>query len=335
MGLPALGCPEHLNDLRAACARRLTPQSVMIVACDWPSPSAGHTVTRGIPARISTGCPQLDLVWSRYARVVLDRPGILIPDSDEDLNWHAFLGHSIDMQGFRAGEFVGVDSLTRSAPQFVPLRQRGIGVPELAGLWDLPAVRQHLLHGTKAMPLSATLDVLRSAGGPVGASLAEAFEFFPYRKAHWAVRALLQNSAVLAGCGYSFREWLRLECHKLGAAEFPPPDFRKPVVVSDRTVPLETALRLRLKAAFYQVGPALAPYMLCDCQLWLWAQGLTAVFANFKWDAFQEQFVSRYGQGVVPADEAGFTRWWLELYPDLPPRLANECIWLGTEYGDV
>ena len=108
-----------------------------------------------------------------------------------------------------------------------------------------------------------------------------------------------------------------------------------PVVVSDRPVPLETALRLRLEAAFYKVGPAFAPYMICDWQLWLWAYGRTAVFANFKWDAFQEQFVSRYGQGVVPADEAGFARWWLELYPDLPPRLANECIWLGTEYRDV
>ena len=24
-------------------------------------------------------------------------------------------------------------------------------------------------------------------------------------------------------------------------------------------------------------------------------------------------------------------RWWLGLFPDLPPRLANECIWLAAE----
>ena len=33
---------------------------------------------------------------------------VLIPDAEDDLNWHAFLGHSIDMQGFRAAEFVGI-----------------------------------------------------------------------------------------------------------------------------------------------------------------------------------------------------------------------------------
>lgn len=79
------------------------------------------------------------------------------------------------------------------------------------------------------------------------------------------------------------------------------------------------------------VGPALAAYMICDWQLWLWKEGLTAVFATFKLDSFHELFVKRYGRGVVPADEIGFTRWWFEMYPDLPPRLANECIWLGVE----
>ena len=88
-----------------------------------PSPKTGHAVV--VPACVSTACPELDLVWSHYARVVLDRPGILIADSEDDLNWHAFLGHSIDMQGFHAAEFVRVDRLTRSAPQFVPLRHRG------------------------------------------------------------------------------------------------------------------------------------------------------------------------------------------------------------------
>jgi len=85
-----------------------------------------------LPSVISTGCPELDLVWRLYVQSIIDRPGVAIPDTDDDLNWHAFLGHSIDMQGFRAAEFVGVDPLTRSTPGFVPLRQRDLGVAELA-----------------------------------------------------------------------------------------------------------------------------------------------------------------------------------------------------------
>ena len=64
--------------------------------------------------------------------MILNRSQILIPDTDDDLTWHAFLVHSIDMQGFRAAEFAGVDPLTRNAPKFLPLKTRGIGVPELA-----------------------------------------------------------------------------------------------------------------------------------------------------------------------------------------------------------
>jgi hypothetical protein len=225
-----------------------------------------------------------------------------------------------------------VDALTRSAPRCVSLRARNIGVRELASLWQVPAIREHLLHGIKGAPLSRTLNVLRWGGGPVGASLAEAFEFFPYRKFHWAVRALLQNSALLADCDFSFRVWLRRECARLGVEDFPPADFRRDVVMGRSRMTLEAALRLRLEATFYQVGPELAPYMLCDGQLWLWARGLTSVFANFKRDSFHEQFVGRYSRGVVPTNEAGFVRWWKELYPDLPPRLANESIWLGTEH---
>ena len=34
---------------------------------------------------------------------------------------------------------------------------------------------------------------------------------------------------------------------------------------------------------------------------------------------------------MIPADEAGFAHWWHGLLPGLPPRLANECIWLAVE----
>src|SRR5271157_1615739 len=82
---------------------------------------------------------------------------------------------------------------------------------------------------------------------------------------------------------------------------------------------------------YYMVGPAMSAYMLCDWQLWLWREGLTAVFANFKLDSFHEVFVKKFGKGAIPADEKGFAHWWHVLLPDLPPQLANECIWLAVE----
>ncbi len=100
-------------------------------------------------------------------------------------------------------------------------------------------------------------------------------------------------------------------------------------------MPIENALRERLKQDFYMVGPAMSAYMLCDWQLWLWKQGRTAVFANFKLDSFHEKFIQTFGRGSIPANEAGFASWWLNKFPDLPPRLANECIWLAVEHKQV
>ena len=261
--------------------------------------------------------------------MILDRSQILIPDTEDDLNWHAFLGHSIDMQGFRAAEFVGVDLLTKKAPGFVSLKERGTGVVELGQLWEIEAIQEHLLMHSKGTPLSSTLSVLRKSGGQSGQSLAEAFEAFPYRKGHWSVSAYLKNSAALKECGYSFRAWLERECERLGAPEFPPPDFR---VIVKGGATLEMALRKRLMSSFIWVKDAMSPYMLCDWQLWLWRGNRTAVFANFKLDSNHERFVQKFGRGVIPTDEAGFARWWLGLFPETPPRLANECIWLAVEY---
>jgi hypothetical protein len=283
-----------------------------------------------LPPEIVSGCPQLDLAWRTHAQTIVDRPGILIPDTDDDLTCHAFLGHSLDMQGFRAAEFAGVDALTRRAPGFISLRDRGIGVRELASLWWISAIEDHLRHSTRGRRLDATLDMLRAAGGATGESLAEALARFPYRKRHSTVRALLQNSAVLESHGFSSRNWLRERCAELGAVEFPPGDFREPVAAG-AGVTLEEALRSRIEATFHCVGPSLAAYMICDWQLWLWYEGRTAVFATYKQDSFHEGFVKRYGQGVIPADQRAFVAWWFAMYPDMPPRLVNACIWLATE----
>jgi hypothetical protein len=309
-------------------------QSAAISATELPatrSPKPEPT-RRTLPPEISTGCPELDLAWRTYASMILNRSQILIPDTDDDLNWHAFLGHSIDMRGFRAAEFAGVDQLTRNGPKFVPLMKRGIGVPELASLWQILSIRDHLRSGVWNEFLSQeTLSVLRSDGGAIGQSLAEAFHFFPWLKYRWSVRALLQNSEVLRPFDFSFRSWLHHECERIGVHEFPPTDFRHTVSVCGGRPTIEAAIRERLDTAFYMVGSAMSAYMLCDWQLWLWREGRTAVFATFKLDSRHEDFVKKFGKGFIPADEASFARWWLGLFPEIPPRLANECIWLAIE----
>jgi hypothetical protein len=290
-------------------------------------------VTPLVPCEISTGCPELDLAWREYANEVVSSH-IPIPDTDADLTWHAFLGHGADMAGFRAAEFVGVDPLPtdRHEPRFEPLNRRGIGVPELASLWRDSMIRQHLMGLDKDEPLGAvTLKLLRATGGDVGASLADAFDSFPRRRFNWSLRALAQNSAALERHVWSFRCWLQAECRNLGMSDFPPPSFRRAVTLAGERLPLEEALRHRLKASFFMVGWRIAGYMISDWQLWLWREGRTSVFASFKLDLFHEKFVGRFGRGIVPADEVGFARWWHGMYPELPPRLANECIWLAIE----
>ncbi len=260
---------------------------------------------------------------------------MLIPDTDEDLTWHAFLGHSLDMQGFRAAEFVGVDPLTKAAPKFRSLQARGIGVPELAALWGIPALREHLLTGCINTPFETTLGALKAAGHATGDSLADALRWFPYVKSHWRVRAYLENSTVLERHGFSFRRWLEAVCRSLGETRFPPPDFRLTVKVGKVETTLERAIRLRLEHDFYRVGPAIAAYMIADWQLWLWREGRTAVFDSYKQDAFHQAFVNTFGRGVVPVEQEAFTTWWSSRYPAIPVRLANECIWLGVELKTV
>ncbi len=76
--------------------------------------------------------------------------------------------------------------------------------------------------------------------------------------------------------------------------------------------------------------------MLCDRQLWLWKEEKIEVFDTFKLDSFHAEFVERVNNihgTIIPTDKQQFTEWWHGYYPELPPRLANECIWLHMENG--
>ena len=45
---------------------------------------------------------------------------------------------------------------------------------------------------------------------------------------------------------------------------------------------------------------------------------------------FVRQVNAKHGP-VIPTHKAQFTEWWHGYYPSLPPRLANECIWLYVD----
>ncbi len=127
---PCKSCQPDSESSSSPTPRQVDPISeprtdVPITPAPSPAEASLSPGKHSLPPTISTGCPELDLAWQTYASMILNRSQILIPDTDDDLTWHAFLGHSIDMQGFRAAEFAGVDPLTRNAPKFVPLKTRG------------------------------------------------------------------------------------------------------------------------------------------------------------------------------------------------------------------
>ncbi|HUT28152.1 MAG TPA: hypothetical protein VMX13_00050 [Sedimentisphaerales bacterium] len=286
-----------------------------------------------VPNKIDTGCHHIDEAWAEYSQRILES-SILIADENDDLNWHAFLGHSVDMQGFRAAEFSGADALSKPVLGFRPLKERGIGVSQLANLWDVGAIRRHLLDGCTGTGIVTSYKVLRDEGGEIGASLAEAFETFPFRKGHKYIRALLQNSAKLADHAYNFRDWLKAKCEMFGVSDFPPKDFRRPVGLAGMGQNLEEAICKQLEKEFFMVGPEIAPYMICDWQLWLWKEAKTGTFDSFKLDAFHAEFVDKVnltGGVGIPKRKADFTEWWYAKCPNVPVRMINECIWLFVE----
>jgi hypothetical protein len=98
---------------------------------------------RFIPFQVNTECPALNEAWAKYMPRIVTEDGVFIKDTDEAMNWHAFLGHSVDMQGFRAAEFSGTDRPSFDTT-FVSLRDRGLGVKQLGELWGISAISGHL-----------------------------------------------------------------------------------------------------------------------------------------------------------------------------------------------
>jgi hypothetical protein len=271
----------------------------------------------------------VEQVCEQHKDAILDPGrGVIIPDTDQELNWHAFLAHSLDMQGFRADWFVGRQP-DPNRPCFRTLWDRRLGVPELAALWDSEAIRVGLgdlhRHGVRTVEDAARL--LDTEGGEHGRGLAEALRTFHTRKNIRTVRAYLQNSHKLKDYRLSFRQYLAAKVSSLtGSDVFPPRDFMAPVRWGDTPVTLESALARCLERDFYMVGPEIAAYMLCDWMLGLWRTGKTGMFESIKWDSRNTEFFERCGQQVKTKE--AFLSWFTTQSFDFPPRVANEAIWL-------
>lgn len=282
-------------------------------------------MSAGLVAAVQAAC-------ERFVRRIVDpEAGIIIPDTDDELNWHAFLGHSLDMQGFRADWFVGRWPNAEWG-DFRTLYARGLGVAELASLWEIEAIRRALERPADAglrTVVDAT-EMLRRHGGATGASLADAFDTARMRKNIRTLRAYLQNCSLLRAHGFSFRRYLdSCVSELLPGADFPPPDVMGQVRWRGQQVSLEQALAGCLERDFYLVGPEIAAYMLCDWLLGLWCQHRIPWFESCKWDSRNIGYFERYGAQI--GSKPLFLDWCREQRLPYPPRVVNEAIWLWTE----
>jgi len=274
----------------------------------------------------AVGCVRhLRGLLDRWADDIVSGPGVAIPDTEEDLNWHAFLGHHQDMQGFDAGQFAGVDPYKGPGP-FRCLRERGLGVKELADLWQIASIRESLCApSTGGSQLARCVARIRSAGGHTGRELAEAWDSFKgrARKTKAILRAYMANSHLLGQHDHSFRRYLEAQTRRFDPGlEFPP---------STMTSAYESFLIERIAADFFNVGETMAAYMVCDWLLWLWREGRIDWFTTFKPDSRHEQFAERFGFPFRSHESfVGFCR---EQNLGYPPRVVNEVIWLEGERG--
>jgi hypothetical protein len=256
---------------------------------------------------------------------------VSIPDTDEELNWHAFLAHSLDMQGFRADWFVGRWPNAQWG-EFRTLHQRGLGVAELSSLWEIEPLKRALGRPEEAglKTVADALGVLRQYGDSSGGSLAEAFQTAPTRKNIRTIRAFLQNSYFLRAYGSSFRRYLeRQVAMLLPGSPFPPADVMCPVRWGTEQVSLEQGLVRCLERDFYMVGPEIAPYMLCDWLLGLWQRQQIPWFESYKWDSRNIEYFEHYGAEIQ--NKADFLTWCRRQHLPYPPRVVNEAVWLWTE----
>ena len=279
----------------------------------------------------------IDRILRAHAATIL-KGHVAIPDDEEELNWHAFFEHSQDMQGFRA------DLFTNGSQGFVGLRKRAKKssksssgfIRRLGVLWADINMREGLTHLTngsrskaeKAKGIGPALDLLLRTGNAAATTFAQALQEFrgtkAARKTNKMIRAYVQNCHKLTATGGSYKGYLVENVHDA----FPPKE----------AVAAEEKIVRCIQRDFYNVGPTLAPYMICDVMLWHWLHGGIQWFESYKPDSVHNAAVR---DGKLPPEaqsREGFISFCKRLQlpaeydkhagQPCPPRLLNECIWL-------
>lgn len=280
----------------------------------------------------------------RHYAAIIASDSVAVPDDEEEMRWRLFFAHSQDMQGFRADIFTGGRNEARNPfdPHYRGLRERfGDGVAMIQGLADLwhdttaQAELTRLSHPQARGSVRDALAVLRGPAANLATrAFADALEELRganiARKTCKMVRAYAQNSALLARHRCSLREYLRSVV----------PDLYLPLAaVTDA----EAAWRAAIARDFYNVGPALAPYLIADWLLWLWREGQIGWFDTYKADSVHVGALAT--DGLLPPEAAQDfpvfcrtlrapaewipARWWTLAFSALPPRVVNEAIWLA------
>ncbi len=280
-----------------------------------------------------------------YLDGILKTQSVAVPDDAEEMNWRIFFAHSQDMQGFGADVFTGGPH-ERPHPSMpyrgLRVRWEEAGgtssslIADLAALWDDSSMRQELQRlanpfkpaEEKRQGIEPALNLMRRSGAHGAVVFAEALDDLRgnkiARKTNMMICAYVRNAHLLRtyhDC--SFRSYLYSQ---LGSDSFPTADA--------------TALESRWVSAilhdFYNVGPSLAPYMICDWLMGYWLTGAIEWFASYKLDSVHEDAAKA---GVLPAsavnDFVGYcrsiripARFPIVGGKPCPPRILNECIWL-------
>jgi hypothetical protein len=282
-------------------------------------------------------------VLAKHAPAMLAGDGVAVPFDDEEMNWRLFFAHSQDMQGFRADIFTGGPNEEDNPfhPSYRGLRDRWTDsktmIAGLAGLWQSPQTQDRLVALTGRSRSSdddgTTAPMLAILRGPDGndatRTFAEALEELSGPriafKTRLMIRAYVQNSALLAKHGCSFQTYLLSLVPNLS---LPQADI----------VTAERAWRKAIARDFFNVGPALANYLIADWLLSLWRDGQLGWFESYKSDSVFLKTLAESGKlppeaGIdfpaycrtIPRLDfmAGWT--WPDKFPfAVPPRLLNE-----------
>lgn len=260
-----------------------------------------------------------------------------VPDDDEEMNWRLFFAHSQDMQGFAADIFVGGPNERKhpTNPLYVGLRERWQLssyqlINDLAEVWRNPSSQELLKQLTdprqQGNGFDEGLHVLRSASTYGAAVFAECLSELSgpriARKTNKMIRAYVQNSDLLTRHGGSFRRYLENDS---SMRSFP----------STVTPSIEAVWRKRIQRDFFNVGPAIANYLISDWLLWLWKEGRIEWFESYKADSVHEAYVqSGMLQNSACHDFVAFCST-LRIPSgngalsgkQCPPRVLNACLW--------